>query len=107
MQVFGSTGAGDVFNLSGLANPGVDALISHGMAVTDAEENRTALGALDRALRALTIRIPQWFKPEHTLAYYDQYEHPANMPEHVLGVLDFWWYNAEKAEKLRKAGALR
>ena len=61
--------------------------------------------ALDRALRSLRFWVPQWFKDSHTVAYYDMYEHPANLPPYSLGELDFWWYNAEKAEGLKAAGA--
>jgi microcin C transport system substrate-binding protein len=42
----------------------------------------------------------------HTVAYYDQYEHPDPLPSFALGELDFWWFNAEKAAKLDAAGAL-
>ena len=58
-----------------------------------------------RALRALRFWVPQWYKDTHTVAYYDMYEHPENLPPYSLGELDFWWYNAEKAEKLKAAGA--
>ena len=61
---------------------------------------------MDRALRALVFWVPQWFKATHTVAYFDMYEHPETLPPYTLGELDFWWYNAEKAEKLKAAGAL-
>ena len=63
--------------------------------------------ALDRSLRALRFWVPQWFKAEYTLAYYDMFAHPQNMPPYQLGELDFWWYDADKAEKLKQSGALR
>jgi microcin C transport system substrate-binding protein len=63
--------------------------------------------ALDRVLRAIRFWVPQWYKNVHTVAYYDMYEHPANVPPFSLGNLDFWWYNAEKADKLKAAGAFR
>ena len=61
--------------------------------------------ALDRALRALHFWVPQWFKASHTVAYYDMFEHPETLPPYALGEMDFWWYNAEKGEKLKAAGA--
>jgi len=106
-QNFGSQGADDVFNPAGLANPAIDTLIGHAVAAQTQEEMTVAVHALDRALRALRIWVPNWYKPSHTVAYYDQYEHPAELPPLMLGELDFWWYNAEKAEKLKAAGALR
>ena len=30
-----------------------------------------------------------------------------NLPRFDLGYMDFWWYDADKAEKLKSAGVLR
>ena len=49
----------------------------------------------------------QWFKAKHTVAYWDMFGHPETMPPYALGELDFWWYDADKADALRKAGAIR
>ncbi len=106
-QVFGSDNVGDVFNPMGLANPAIDALIEHGQTITDKEANVTAIHALDRALRSLRFWVPQWFKADYTLAYYDMYRHPEQMPPYALGVLDFWWADADRAAELRESGALR
>jgi microcin C transport system substrate-binding protein len=84
----------------------VDALIDHVMAATTQEELEVAVSSLDRVLRALQFRIPQWHKSSHTIAYYDMYEFPDPLPPYALGNLDFWWFNAEKAEKLKADGAL-
>lgn len=106
-QVFGSENVGDVFNPMGLANPAIDALIQKGIEATTQEQMDTTIHALDRALRSLRFWVPQWYKADYTLAYYDIFAHPQNMPPYALGELDFWWYDADKAEKLRQAGALR
>ncbi|WP_407947386.1 extracellular solute-binding protein [Paracoccus xiamenensis] len=106
-QQFGSQGVNDVFNPSGLSNPAIDKLIGAAVAADTEAEMVTATHALDRALRALRIWVPNWYNADHLVAYYDQYEHPAELPPYALGELDFWWYNAEKAEKLKAAGALR
>ena len=106
-QVFGSQGAKDVFNPAGVANPAIDKLIGAAVAANTEAEMVTATHALDRALRAMRIWVPNWYNAEYLVAYYDQYEHPAQLPPLSLGELDFWWYNAEKAEKLKAAGALR
>ncbi|SIS86826.1 extracellular solute-binding protein [Phaeovulum vinaykumarii] len=104
-QYFGSNSVGDAFNAMGLADPAVDALIARVEAATTRAEMTVAVHALDRVLRAWRFWVPQWFKAQHTVAYYDMYEHPDPLPPYALGALDFWWYNAEKAEKLRAAGA--
>ena len=107
-QYFGS-GTADIStrNLMGLKSPAVDALIDHVIGATSQEELETAVSALDRVLRAERFWIPQWFKNAHTIAYYDMFEHPEPLPPFALGHLDFWWYNAEKGEALKAAGAFQ
>ncbi|MCY4460403.1 MAG: extracellular solute-binding protein [Albidovulum sp.] len=108
-QFFGSeTADTSVFNTAGLKDPAVDTLIDHVLAAKSQEELNTAVRALDRVLRALRFWIPQWYKNVHTVAYYNIFEHPdpEKMPPLALGNLDFWWYNEEKAESLRAAGAI-
>jgi microcin C transport system substrate-binding protein len=51
--------------------------------------------------------VPVWYNDSHWVAYWDQYEHPEELPPYALGPLDFWWYDAEGAAELRAAGALR
>ena len=106
-QVFGSENVDDVFNPMGLANPAIDALIRMGINANSGEEMAVIISATDRALRALHFWVPQWFKADYTLAYYDMYGHPETIPPYDLGVLDFWWHDADKAERLRAAGAIR
>ncbi len=104
-QYFGSDSVGDVFNAAGLANPAIDKLIRLVEEAQDRAELTPRVQALDRALRALHFWVPQWFKASHTVAYYDMFEHPETLPPYALGEMDFWWYNAEKGEKLKAAGA--
>ncbi len=104
-QYFGSKSGDDAFNSAGLADPAVDQLISIVEAAETREDLHAAVKALDRVLRAHRFWVPQWFKNVHTIAYYDMYEHPETLPPYALGELDFWWYNAEKGEKLKAAGA--
>ena len=106
-QYFGSKATGDVFNAMGLANPAVDALITQVEAATTQDELTTRVHALDRTLRALRFWVPQWYKGTHTVAYWDMYGHPDALPPFALGELDFWWYDADKAAKLKEAGAIR
>lgn len=108
MQRYGSEAAEfSLFNPAGLASPLVDAIIDRSLNATNREEEEATLMALDRALRYERIMIPVWYNPSHWVAYYDQYEHPDEIPAFALGQLDFWWYNEEKAAALREAGALR
>ncbi len=106
-QYFGSGSTDDIFNAMGLANPAVDKLISLVEAATTQDELDTRVHALDRVLRAMRFWVPQWYKASHTVAYWDMFGHPDPMPPYALGELDFWWFDADKAAKLKKAGALR
>lgn len=107
-QFYGSATADvSAFNLMGLKNPAVDRLIEQVVAATTREEMETRTHALDRVLRAQRFWVPQWFKANHTVAYYDMYEHPDPLPPYARGELEFWWFNADKAEALKAAGVLR
>ena len=108
MQRYGSEAAAfSLFNPAGLASPLVDTIIDRSLNASTREEEQASLMALDRALRYESIMIPVWYNPSHWVAYYDQYEHPEEIPPFALGQLDFWWYNRDKADALRAAGALR
>ena len=107
-QWFGSETAADSSrNLMALADPAIDSLIGTVVASQTSEDMKTAVRALDRALRAYGFWVPEWFKGVYTVAYYDMFEHPAELPPYALGEMDFWWYNADKAEALKASGALR
>lgn len=92
-------------NLTGLANPAIDALITIIEGAKSREDLKTAVRALDRSLRAMHIWIPQWYKASHNIAYLDIYEYPEPLPPYAMGEMDFWWYSEEKAQRLKQAGA--
>jgi microcin C transport system substrate-binding protein len=108
LQEYGSkTADNTVFNEAGLKNPAVDALITKAIAAKTRGELDDVTKALDRVLRATRFWVPQWYKNKYTVAYYDEYDHPATLPPYALGELSFWWYDADKAAKLKAAGALK
>lgn len=107
-QFYGSEAAAfSVFNPAGLASPLVDEIIEASQRTETKEETDVTLMALDRALRYEFFMIPAWYNDSFWVAYYDQFEHPDEIPTYALGQLDFWWYNQDKADALRAAGALR
>ncbi len=107
-QYFGSESADfSIFNLSGVKDQGVDAIIKEVRAAKSREELGFAIRALDRVLRNKVIWVPQWFKNKHTIAYFDMYEHPKNLPAYDIGVLDTWWMNSDKYNDLKDQGALK
>ena len=105
-QYFGSQNIDGVFNSMGLANPAVDTLIDHVLAAETEEDLVAAVHALDRVLRSLKFWVPQWYRNFHTVAYYDIFEYPENLPPYALGNMDFWWFNQQKYDALVEAGAL-
>ena len=108
MQMYGSEEAEfSLFNPAGLASPLVDAIINRSLNAESREEEYAALMALDRVLRYEFFMIPVWYNDSVWVAYFDQFEYPEPLPTFALGELDFWWYNADKAEKLKAEGALR
>ncbi|WP_417249681.1 extracellular solute-binding protein [Celeribacter sp.] len=109
-QWFSSSTADDSSrNLMRLRSPAIDRLVETAITTETLEELTVAVHALDRALRAEAFWIPQWYKDVHTVAYFDVFAHPDDeiMPPYALGYLDFWWYDAEKAEALKAAGVLK
>ena len=107
-QYFGSESADfSIFNLTGIKDRGVDAIIKEVRAAESREELGFAIRALDRTLRNKVIWVPQWFKNKHTIAYYDMFEHPENLPPYDIGVLDTWWLNSDKYNNLKDQGALK
>ena len=107
-QYFGSESADfSIFNLTGIKDQGVDAIIKEVRAAESREQLGFAIRALDRILRNKVIWVPQWFKNKHTIAYYDMYEHPKALPKYDIGVLDTWWINSDKYNDLKEKGALK
>lgn len=95
-------------NISGVDSPAVDALIKLVEDAATREDLVTAVKALDRVLRAMHIWVPQWYKPEHNIAYFDMYERPfADPPPYGIGEASIWWYNPDKAAALKAAGVIR
>jgi microcin C transport system substrate-binding protein len=89
-------------NFPGIADPVVDALLDKILQAKSRNELRDTAMALDRVLRAGHYWVPHWYKAKHTIAYWDRYSRPAIKPKFDRGILDTWWWDAEKAAKLGK-----
>ena len=88
------------FNLSGISDPVVDALIEKVIEARDRDQLTTAARALDRVLRAGHYWVPHWYKASHNIAYWDKFSRPETKPRYERGVISTWWYDEEKAAKL-------
>jgi len=107
-QRFGSEAAEySLFNPAGLASPLVDRIIEAALMTESQAAEDMTMRALDRALRHEFIVIPDGYKPDHWVAFWDMYAHPDPIPPYALGVLDFWWTDPDKEARLKAAGVLR
>ena len=88
-------------NLSGIQDPVIDALVERVIQAKSRKDLVTATRAMDRVLRAGHYWVPQWFKAAHHVVYWDKFSYPAVKPKYDRGILDTWWYDAEKAAKLK------
>ena len=84
----------------------MDRLIDAVIEAKTLDELEPRTRALDRVLRAHGFWVPRWGTTDYWVAYWDQYRHPDPLPPLDLGLLDFWWYDAEAAQQLKDAGAL-
>jgi microcin C transport system substrate-binding protein len=98
------------YNLAGIANPAIDALVEKIIGAEDRVELTNACRALDRVFRAGRYWVPQWYRTTHPLAYWDVFDHPKTLPRYQVsdyssdvGERTIWWYDAAKAAKLEQA----
>ncbi|WP_421725300.1 extracellular solute-binding protein [Bauldia sp.] len=91
-------------NLAGIADPAVDVLLDRIVHADTWEDFVAASRALDRVLRAGYYWVPQWYKPTHWIAYWDMYQRPETKPLYDRAVIDTWWFDADKAAAIGKAG---
>jgi microcin C transport system substrate-binding protein len=98
------------YNLAGIANPAIDALIEKILAANSRIELTVACRAFDRVFRAGRYWVSNWYRTNHPLAYWDVFDHPKQLPRYQidnysssLGERILWWYDAAKAAKLEQA----
>jgi microcin C transport system substrate-binding protein len=84
-------------NLSGIADPAVDALVEKIVEAKSRAELTVACRALDRVLRAGRYWVPHWYKPTHWLAYWDVFARPPEKPRFGRGFPESWWSDPAKA----------
>jgi microcin C transport system substrate-binding protein len=90
-------------NLSGIADPVVDALISRAIVATTRAELTVTCKALDRVLRAGRYWVPNWYKGSHWMAYWDQFGFPETKPKYARGVPSTWWFDPTKAARIERS----
>src|ERR1700720_4118637 len=93
------------YNLAGIANPAIDALIEKIIGADSRADLTVACRAFDRVFRAGRYWVPQWYRTNHPIAYWDLFAHPEKPPRYAQGVgaPENWWSDANKAAKTEQA----
>ena len=89
-------------NLAGMRDAVIDELIQVVLAAPDRDSMVTATHALDRVLLWNHYMVPQWYKGEHHLIYWNKFSRPAVKPLYDLGI-DCWWIDPAKEAALNAA----
>lgn len=92
-------------NLAGIKDPAVDSLIDKVITARSRTALIAATRALDRVLMWNRFVVPQWYKGEHNIAYWNKFDRPKVKPRFDIGVLDTWWFNPEKAAMIASGKA--
>ncbi len=88
-------------NFSGIKDKAIDSLIETLIFAGDRAALVTACKALDRAIMAHNYVVPLWFNPVDWTAYWDRFGKPAKQPEYNLAFPGTWWWDEDKAKKLK------
>jgi microcin C transport system substrate-binding protein len=101
-QLFGSAAAATpgTYNLAGIREPVVDALIARLPTVQSREELITITRAIDRILRAKHYWVSNWYRPSHNVAHWDIFGWTEDKPDYAFTPETTWWFDADKAAKI-------
>jgi microcin C transport system substrate-binding protein len=84
------------FNVAGICDPAIDAMIDKVIAAQDRGTLRTAARALDRLLLWNWYMVPNWYSQDFHIAYWDRFGDPG-IPVREGFNFDSWWIDQEKA----------
>jgi microcin C transport system substrate-binding protein len=88
------------FNLIGIKNPAVDAMIEQIVFAKNRADLEAATHALDRILLWNHYVVPQWTYGKVRTARWDRFGHPDPMPKYGRAAFPtVWWWDADKAAK--------
>ncbi|MGF7158891.1 microcin C transport system substrate-binding protein [Rhodoligotrophos appendicifer] len=91
-------------NMIGIKDPAIDSLIDRIIYAKSREELVAACHALDRVLLWHHFVVPQWYTPTDRTARWNRFSHPETMPKYSTGFPSIWWYDREKASKIKGQG---
>jgi microcin C transport system substrate-binding protein len=84
------------FNVPGICDPAVDALVERIVTAQDRDTLKTAARALDRVLLWRWYLVPNWDSRTFNIAYWDRFGNP-DKPIREGFNFDTWWVDAAKA----------
>ena len=88
-------------NYAGISDPVVDELIERQIAAPDRETQVTITRALDRVLLWGHYVIPGSHSSAYRMAYWNKFSHLPEPARNGLGFPDTWWWDADKAARLK------
>lgn len=92
------------YNLSGIKDKVLDALIARVPTVQSRPELVALLRSMDRVLRAKHYVIPNWISSERRVAHWDMFGRPETVPPYAFTPETTWWYDRDKAVAIGMAG---
>ena len=105
-QIFGSRAADTpgAYNLAGIREPVVDALLARVPGVQNREELAAITRSIDRILRAKHYWVPNWYREEHNVAHWNIFGWTENKPDYAFTPETTWWFDRDKAAAIGMAG---
>jgi microcin C transport system substrate-binding protein len=89
------------FNVIGVKNPAVDAMIDKIVVAKTRPDLVAACRALDRILLWNNYVVPQWTYGKVRTARWDRFGRPEHMPEYGMAAFPaLWWFDAVKSAKV-------
>jgi microcin C transport system substrate-binding protein len=88
-------------NLAGIKNPVVDALVDRVIFATDREDLVAATHALDRVLLRNFYVVPQYYRAERWVAYWNKFGIPEKQPSYLGADTESWWIDPAKEAALQ------
>jgi microcin C transport system substrate-binding protein len=100
---FGSQSANQKgsYNVAGIKNPAVDAMINKVVEAKTRPDLVAACRALDRVLLWNNYVVPQWTYGKVRTARWNRFGRPENMPEYGMAAFPaLWWFDKAKSDKV-------
>jgi microcin C transport system substrate-binding protein len=107
LQQMFSSSAADIkgsFNLSGVREKAIDAILDKLPEVNSREELIAITRSIDRIFRAGHYWVPNWYRADHWVAHWDIFGWPAVKPDYAFTPELTWWFDKDRATEIGMAG---